>query len=471
MSGGIFFGGEARTRMRDNNVFQKEFLKIALPVALQGVLQSSFSVVDQIMVGQLGSIAIAGIGLGGKFSSLYSVVLAAVATAAGIMIAQYAGNEDMKSLGRSFYQNFMIMLALAGGFMLVSVGFPTGIMGLYSEDLRTVQAGAAYLRIVALSFLPMAVTSIYAVLLRCKDAASLPLYASVGAALLNTVLNYGLIFGKLGMPELGIRGAALATVISQLCGCAATVILFSLRCHREKWKLVFSLAMGKSGWKQYMGILLPILACEFFWSLGENVYAAVYGHIGTAACAAMTLTNPVQALMMGALTGVSQSAGILVGKELGRGNYEEAYGCSKKLMKYGFAASVVLSACLVMLRGEYVRIFQVEENVRLLTQRLLLAYALAAPVKVQNMILGGGIIRSGGKTKYVMAVDMIGTWVFGVPLACITAFVLKMPVYGVYFILSQEELVRFLISVRIFRKKSWMHSLETEKPAPSDLPD
>ena len=219
--------------------------------------------------------------------------------------------------------------------------------------------------------------------------------------------------------------------------------------------------VARFNWQQYLGILLPILICEFLWSLGENVYAAIYGHLGTESSAAMTLINPVQGLMIGALSGLSQAAGVIIGKKLGNNEYDEAYESSKKLILYGFVGSAVLSVVIILSRSWYVEIYQVEESVKALTCQILLAYALVAPFKVLNMILGGGIIRSGGKTKYVMVIDMIGTWGFGVPLGMISAFVLKLSIPYVYFILSLEECVRFMISVVVFRKRGWMQSLES----------
>lgn len=211
---------------------------------------------------------------------------------------------------------------------------------------------------------------------------------------------------------------------------------------------------------QYLGILAPILVCEFMWSLGENVYAAIYGNIGTDACAAMTMTGPIQGLMIGALSGLAQAAGILIGKSLGNEEYDKAYKDSKRLMWYGLAGSLVLSVSLVLLGQFYVRIYNVEPQVRTMAYQLLVVFAIVSPVKVQNMILGGGIIRSGGKTQYVMWVDLIGTWIFGVPLGLLSAFVFDLPITYVYFILSMEEVVRLLISVVIFRKKRWMRTLE-----------
>ena len=448
--------------MQKQDAFRKSLFQIALPVTLQSLLQSSFSVVDQLMIGQLGSVSIAGIGLGGKFAGLFSVLVSAVAAVAGIMIAQHLGKKDLRQVGRSFYLNLIIALIIVVVFGTAAIGLPEKILSLYTKDQPTIEMASVYLRIYALGFLPAAVTTILSTLLRCMDAAVQPLYASIAAAVVNSGLNYILIFGKLGFPAMGTRGAALATVISQVCGCAITLIMFWRMRAKRRWNLPFSLQMDRSRWKHYAGILAPILVCEFFWSLGENVYASIYGHIGTQACAAMTLTNPIQALTIGALSGVAQASGIMVGKSLGAGEYQRARQESKKLMLCGFFGSLVLSASILIFAGYYVKIFQVEDSVRLMTINILMVYAVISPVKVQNMILGGGILRSGGRTEYVMYVDLIGTWIFGVPLGALSAFVLHQPIHIVYLMLSLEECVRLLISLAIFRRNSWMRSLGEE---------
>lgn len=443
---------EARTE------FRAELLEIAVPVTLQCLLQSSFSVADQIMTGQLGSVNIAGIGLGGKFASIYSVLLAAVATAAGLMLAQYTGKKDARGAGRSFYINLTVAVALAAAFTALSLLFPAQLLGLYTDDAATVQKAAEYLRIYALGFLPMAVTSIFSAYLRCVQAAKLPLYAGLFAGAANTGLNYLLIFGRAGFPALGAQGAAIASVLAQVLGCVLTLALFFRLRSRRDWALPFELRLGREQLKQYALILLPLLFCELMWSLGENVYAGIYGHVGTAAFAAMTLTNPLQSLVMGALSGLSQAAGVMVGKRLGAGSGERAYGDAKRLLRAGLFCSLLLSAAVLFLRRYYVLIFNVEENVRLMAAQILPAYALIAPVKVQNMILGG-ILRSGGRTGYVLAIDLVGTWVFGVPLGLWAAFVLRLPIAAVYFMLSLEECVRLVLSLITFRRRKWMQSL------------
>lgn len=446
--------------MKKNDSFFKTVCDLAIPVTLQSMLQSSFSIVDQIMIGQLGTVSVAGVGLAGKFSSIYSVVISAIGAVAGIMIAQYLGQKNKYEVRRSFCTNLILGTVIAALFMFFCILFPERIMGLYTKDTATREEAGKYLAIVAGTFLPLAGATLLSTLFRCIEKARLPLYATIASALLNTGLNYVLIFGKLGFSPMGARGAAVATLISQCANLVLMLLMFPEKNSVLKKPEQDETEKAALNWKQYLSMLLPILACEVLWSLGENVYAGIYGHMGTEATAAMTLINPIQGLVIGALWGLSQAAGVIVGKKLGTGDYSDAYKASKKLIFYGAAGSIFLSVIVVLTAGFYVQIYQVEEVVKQLTVQILYAYALVAPFKVLNMILGGGIIRSGGRTKYVMYIDIIGTWIFGVPLGFLAAFVLKLPIPYVYFILSLEECIRFAISVGVFRKKKWMQQLE-----------
>ncbi len=439
------------------NSFKKSVIKIALPVTLQSLLQSSFSVVDQMMIGQLGENSIAGIGLGGKFASIYTVVLAAVSSVAGILISQYMGKKE-ESVSRSFFTSMVLSLGLAAVFLVMCMVFPEVIMGLYTKDEATRILAVKYIRILAVSFLPMAVNSMLTTMLRCMEIAVLPMCASIFALVLNTGLNYLLIFGKWGFPRMGVQGAAAASVAAQVVSFGIILVLFFAVFQKERHLFIrFSTSWDDN--RQYIRILSPMLICEFLWSLGENVYTAVYGNIGTDACAAMTMTVPVQTIVIGALSGLAQASAILIGKSLGAGNFDKAYRESKKLMGYGLLGSVFLSLLLAVFSPFYVRFYQVEPAVQELTRNLLLVIAVIAPVKVQNMILGGGILRSGGKTEYTMWIDIIGTWGFGVPLGLLSAFVWNLPVTQVYLILSLEECVRLGISFVLFQKRVWMERL------------
>ena len=438
------------------NTFQKDVLKIAIPVALQSMLQSSFSMVDQIMVGQLGENSIAAVEIAGKPSFIYAFVIGAIGAIAGIMISQYIGKDDREAEEKSICVNSVFMLMVALVFFAMAVLFSAPFVRLFSSDVNVIEEGSNYLRIIGWAFLPLGISNICGVAIRCRGKSSWPLYVGVISAVLNTALNYCLIFGNFGMPKLGVAGAAYASIISQIIGAVLILFLF----FKMYGRIHFSLDLGKDGYVQYFAMLLPVVVNEFLWSVGQSINTFVYGHMGTDELAGMALTGSVQGLTIGALSGLSQAAGILIGKRLGEEKYDRAYEESKKLCLYGFIGTLVFSVLLIILRYPYVRIYQVTDDVRVIGAQILLAFAVLMPVKVQNMILGGGIIRSGGRTKYIMMIDMLGTWLVGVPLAIVAGLVWKLPIVWVYFILSQEEVVRFIISIFMFRSKKWMNTIE-----------
>lgn len=446
--------------MRRNHPFFRSVCALAIPVALQSMLQSSFSIVDQIMIGRLGDVSVAAVGFAGKFTGIYSVIVAAFGAVAGIMISQYLGQKNAAEVRRSFSVNLIFSVIFAAIFTVLCAVLPTQIMGLYTNQTETRDVAASYLFLLSGTFLPMAASTMLATVLRCMEKASYPLYASLFAAAANTVLNYILIFGKLGFSAMGADGAAIATLVSQ---CLNFVLMAVLYCHvRRKSDLPMAKKASFAGfrWRQFAIVLLPALICEVLWSLGENVYAIIYGHLGTQAGAAMTLTYPLQNLTIGALCGLSQAAAVIIGKRLGSDDRDGAYLAAKRLMLYGFVGSLVFSVLIVLLRGVYVEIYAVKAETRSIATQILLAYAAVVPFKVLNMILGGGVLRSGGRTAYAMAVDIIGTWGFGVPLGLIASSVLGLSIPWVYFLLSLEECVRFALSMVLFRKRKWMNRLE-----------
>ena len=443
--------------MKKTDTFFRAVCRLAVPAALQSMLQSSFSMVDQIMIGQLGATCVAGVGLAGKFASMYSVVIAAVGAAAGIMLSQYLGQKNSAEARRSFFRNLLLGLGVAALFTAVCALLPGPVMRVYTKDVQTRQAAAAYLALLSGTFLPMAGSTLLSAAFHCAEKPGLPLYAGIASAVLNTGLNELLIFGRLGLPAMGAAGAAIATVAAQ----CVNFLLLLLASGQLTFLRAKKAPRGaeRLHWSGFLSVLLPLLFCEASWSLGENVYAAIYGRMGTEQSAAMTLTAPIQGLAIGALCGLSQAAGVIVGKRLGGEDYDGAYRAAKRLMVYGAVGASVLCAVVLLTSGAYVEIYQVSRTVKRLTRQILFVYALAAPFKVLNMILGGGILRSGGRTASVMGIDMLGTWGFGVPLGLLGAFVWRLPIASVYLLLSLEECIRFAISMAVFRRKRWMRRL------------
>lgn len=438
--------------------FLKSLLKIAVPVTLQCMLQSSFSIVDQLMIGQLGKESIAAVGICGNYALIFSVVTGAVCSVAGILIAQFLGAGDKKEAWSSFHVSLLVCTLISSIFSFALLVPTRTVMGFYTRDGLIIGNGIAYGRLVAPTFLMMGISAMLAAWLRCKEHAVFPLAASFCAVIVNTLLNYVLIFGRFGMPELGIKGAAWATLLSQAMNLILTAAGFLLSNQIEGERIQFSFHLNKVGIREYIMMLLPIMISEFLWSLGQNVEAAVYGRIGTDSIAAYTLTCPVQELMIGALTGLSAAAGVLVGKRLGRKEFDAAYDESKKILLAGCIGAVLLAILLILLSDCYISLYHVEPFVKQEGRSVLIVFALYLPVKVSNMILGGGIIKSGGDTRSIMIIDVAGTWLVGIPLCLFAAYILKKDLVWVYTILTSEEIVRFAVTYLVFKRRKWMNS-------------
>ena len=228
--------------------FEKQVISIAIPVALQSMLQSSFSMIDQIMVGQLGEKSIAAVEIAGKPGFIYSFVVGAICTIAGIMISQYIGKNDRESEERSICVNFLVMMLTGIAFFFLSAVFSLQFIRMFPDDVRVINEGSAYLGIIGWTFIPLGISNILGAAIRCRGKSSWPLYAGFISAILNTGLNYCLIFGNFGMPMLGVRGAAYASVISQVAGAVLLIVMFFALYGRIR----YSVSLGREKCWQYL---------------------------------------------------------------------------------------------------------------------------------------------------------------------------------------------------------------------------
>lgn len=439
--------------------YMKEILQIGLPITLQSILQASYSMVDQIMVGTLGTLSIAGGGLVGKFSSLAAFTLSSIASVTSILVSQYHGSKDKEGISKSFFSCLYMALTVMALFMTACLILPEGILSMYTPDSEMVKVAVPYFLVMAISFLPMTLTMEFSALLRSIEKSKFPLYAGMASMLLNVIFNYIFIFGKLGMPRLGLLGAGIGTLLSRTVECLVQLFFIMRLCQKQELYLHPVSILKLEQYQKISIIALPLLINEFSWSVGENIYAAIYGRIGTASVAAMTLINPLMGMFIGMFSGVSTAATVMTGKRLGRDEKDEAYSIAKYLAKVGAIGSIIVSVILIAISNLYVNLYDVEPQVIETSKRLIYVLAAYLIVKISNMIIAGGVLRSGGKTKYTLYIDMLGTWVFGVPLGLIGAFILKWPIEGVYALLSFEEVIRLIITLIVFKKKIWMNNV------------
>lgn len=439
--------------------FKKKLTDIALPVTVQTLMHSSLSLIDQIMIGSLGSACIAGIGLAGKFTSLFSVTVSAIVAAAGILISQYVGAKNERGVRDSFYLPLYFSLIFVVGFTLASLFVPIQIMAFYADDVETISKAAVYLRWRAVGYFPEILTMFVSTLLRNMNRAKLPAVAGVVAIITNTLLNWLLIFGFGPIPMMEEAGAAIATVISHIVEMLIVVVLFVREKKKQNLFLHPTVSFSKEFVKNAAVILAPILVGEFLWSLGENMYAVIYGHLGTEPCAAMTLMYPIQGIAIGALCGVSAASGIIVGNSLGANDDKKAWSQAIDFVRLTVTAGIIIGVIVCALSPFYVKLFNVAPETRAVTIKILAAFAFVFTAKVFNMVIGGGVLQSGGQTKFMTAVNIIGTWGVGVPLGFVSAYFFKLPIWWVYFFLSLEEFVRVGISIWLLKSRRWMKNV------------
>lgn len=448
--------------------YYKTMLAIAIPVSIQSLFQASLSMIDQFMIGRLGKEAIAGVGLGSRFPFIFLVTLAAVASTISIFAAQFWGKKDTENIARTLGGTLLFGALITLVFSLTSLIFSHQVLGIYTKDVNIIELGSSYLKIIAVGYIPMLLISVYSSVLRSTENVKVPMYAGLFAIGLNTLLNYLLIFGKFNFPKLGLYGAAYATTITRFIECALLLIITYVKKYPGSFKISEIFDLSPVFLKKIFIVMSPLLINEFMWALGETMYSVIYGRIGTLEVAAMTLTYPIQGLSIGFFSGISSAAGIMIGNTLGKGDRETAFKYSKKFIKLGIVGASVFGCLLVICSRLYVSIFNVSNDLKDYTIKLLIMFSIVLWIKVSNMIIGGGILRSGGETKYTLYLDMIGTWGIGVPIGFISAFVLKLPIHWVYLIISGEELVRFIIGLKLLHSKKWMKDI-TEITSETDI--
>ena len=444
--------------LQNTPTIKNQVLVLALPVTLQSLFQSSLGIIDQLMVGQLGTKSIAAVGMGSKFANLYTVSLAAIGTAASIMMAQYYGQKNTKGLSKAFFINTLYACILMIGFAIPALFFPQWILSLYTNESEVITLAADYLFLIALGFPPLLVTMMLANHMRNVGFPNIPMISGSISVVANTLLNFLLIFGSFGFPRLGLKGAALATTYTRYLECMLLFLFFLKIQKKTPFKITWQPGILHDFALPAFLIGFPVLVNEFLWGFGETVYAVVYGHMGTQAMAAMTLTFPIQGLSIGLFSGVSTAAAILVGNLLGKKEEEQAYALTKQFIKWTVWGSIGLGIVLVIATPFYVGLFKVNQQTYVLAETTLKVFSIALWVMVSNMVLGG-ILRSGGKTHFTLWLDMLGTWGIGVPMGFIAAFVWNLQLPWVYALITFEELVRLMLGLFLIRTKKWMGTL------------
>ncbi len=439
--------------------FFKAMLAIALPIALQNLISSSLNMVDTVMIGRLGETEIAAVGLANQYFFLMVLVLFGVNSGAAIFTSQYWGKNDIANIKRVMG----IMLLIGGGvsILFAAAAFlaPSLILRIFTEDLRVIELGSDYLRIVSLSYFITAVGFTYSFTLRSIGQAKLPMVISAVSLLCNTVLNYILIFGGLGFPKMGVAGAALATLLSRAVELALILIIVYGQKMDVAAKLKEMLDIPAPLFKQYIKTGLPVILNEGFWSLGMTMYTIAYARISTEAIASVQIANTVQSVFMVVAFGLGNACAVLLGNAIGARENEKAIDYAVKFSVLGPLVGVLLGLMLVLSSGLILSFFNISPEVYYNAKYILYTMAFFISFRIFNTILIIGVLRSGGDTTFSLIIELSCVWLFGVPMAFIGAMLLKLPVYWVVALVSCEEVIKAFIGVPRVVSKKWLRNV------------
>jgi len=439
-----------------DKIFFRAMLAIALPLALQNLIQSGLNMIDTLMIGQLGETEIAAVALSNQIFFLLVLIVFGITSGASVFASQYWGSKDIKGLRESL----SLSLLIAGGagllFTIGAVFFPETLLSIYSKDPEVVSLGSSYLRIVGMSYLATAITFSYSASLRSTGRVKLTTAVSAFCIVINTGLNFLLIFGIGPFPALGVRGAAIATVIARTT--ETIVLLFFI--YKNKYPSALSIRnifnISREYIKKYFRTSSPVILNEIFWSFGITAINLVFARIGTEALASFSIADTISKLFMIFFFGTSGACSVMVGNRIGAGEEDQAVYYAHSYAILAPVLGLLMSMILFPLSAVLPNLFNISAEAKAGVTSILRVLALFIPFKIFNWHMIVGILRSGGDTRYSLYMEAGGIWLIAVPVAAFTGLVLHLPLMAIYAALSVEELVKFSFGLNRLKSGKWL---------------
>lgn len=436
--------------------------KIAFPIALQSLIGSSLNLIDNLMVGKLGELELNAVGVSVQIYFIFWMMVFGFSSGAATFISQFYGVKDLKNIKRTTGFAITVTMCIGLMFFIVSMAFPQYILRVFTRFPDVIETGVPYIRIGAPTFLMLSITQPFTVALRATQQTRLPLYASATALVTNTFLNYVLIFGKFGMPELGVKGAALATCIARLIEMCLILYVVFIRKNIIAGSFSEFFSYTKVLAVKIVKNALPTTANETLWGLGTSLYIAAFARIGITEGAAIQACNTINNLFTMAAFSIGDAVLILVGQKLGEGKKELAYEMSKKMTVIGIIVGLIMGSGIIIAGEPILQLFDFTAEGESYAAKILLIYGATIVLSLYNGIHVTGTLRCGGDTKFAMFIETGTVWLIGVPLAFITSLWLQWPIYFAVLTVKIEEAVKCIFLTKRYLSKKWLNNVIKE---------
>lgn len=437
-----------------------QILKIALPITLQNFVFSALNMASVVMIGQKGEVAVAAVGLAGQVFFLLNLVLFGLGSGTAIFTAQLWGKRDVENIRKVLGLSLRLSLGAALFFFLLAQFFPTEVLGIYTTDPEVIAVGAEYLRVFSWAFFFFAVTFGYVFILRSTGNVRLPVIVSVLSLAINAFLTFGLVFGRFGLPEMGVNGAAIAVILAR--GLECLILVIATYAAKDSPAAATWNELRFFSWEftwKIMKPVLPVALNEIFWSFGITTYNIIYARMGTSAIAAINIFGTLDNMAFIFFIGLGNATAILVGNKIGAGDEVSANQYAGRSIGLAASIGIVMGGVVLLLRNPVLSLYNVSPEVLSNAYKIMTIAALAIWLRASNMVIIVGTLRSGGDTIYSLILDGFVIWLVGVPLAALGAFVFMLPIQWVYLLVLSEELTKFIFGLRRYLSGKWINNL------------
>ena len=435
---------------------RKEIVRLALPIALQQFMTALVGACDAIMLGKLSQDAMSAVSLATQVTFVFNLFMFAFMAGENMFVAQYYGKGDYTGISQVFSLVTKICGCIAVIFLAGTLFFPEQLMRILTNEETLIVLGSEYLRVIGISYVFSGIAQIFLAIMKNCGAVNMSTLINGVMVILNIALNAVFIFGLSGFPKMGIKGAALATVLATVVQflwsvgyvlCRIRAVKFSLRSCEKK-------LFGRF-WQKTVPLLINNLA----WGIGFSMYSVIMGHLGTDAVAANGIANIFKNLVVCFCLGLGNAGSIIVGNRLGADRLQEAKEVGETLTKTAIIAGIVSGLVLIALSPFITKMVDLTPTARGYLQKMLLISSYYIAGKSVNCMTIGGIFAAGGDSKFGMLCDSVTLWCIIVPLGCICAFILKLPVMVVYFVLNLDEIIKLPVVYKHYKKYKWIKNL------------
>ncbi|EJT6612454.1 MATE family efflux transporter [Clostridium perfringens] len=439
--------------------FYRLLFSIALPIAVQNLITFMVSMVDTLMVGALGEIQLSAVSIANNLFFVLTILMFGLAGGSNIMISQYWGKGNVKTIHKILAIMYRVCLLITGIFIFIALFLPKYFMGIFTTDKAVIDFGASYLRIVCIGYLFYSITNCTIMMLRSVKTVSISIIVYTASLVVNSILNWILIFGNLGAPELGIRGAAIATVCARITEFSIVLVFMFIYERKICLKIEHLLKLDKEILKDYVGLCTPVLCNELLWAIGASMISVIVGRMGTEVVAANSINGVAHQFVTVFIFGMSNATAVIIGNTIGEGKKEKAKEYAYSIGIFSVVMGCISGLMILLIKPFVVNFYNVSYSTKLIAMEIMTVTSgiIVFQSLASNFMMG--VLRGGGDAKFVLINDLIFMWLVAIPGGFFVAFVLELPVALVFLVIKCDEILKSLTSVYRVISGKWVNDV------------